>query len=124
MPDNKQVILIGLSPDVVDYAKHPGLTADKLRAALDADRSRLQELGYAAQICFVDPGRKPLDTVRAALADKRIGAVLIGAGVRGDPAQFVLFEALVNLVHTDAPQARICFNTGPTDSVAAVQRWL
>jgi hypothetical protein len=50
--------------------------------------------------------------------------VLIGAGVRTNPDEFALFETLVNLVHAKAPQARICFNTGFTDSVAAVQRWV
>ena len=34
-----------------------------------------------------------------------------------------VFERLVNAVHRAAPQARICFNTKPTDTAQAVQRW-
>jgi hypothetical protein len=49
--------------------------------------------------------------------------VLIGAGVRKDDDQFLVFEMLVNVVHEFAPQARIAFNTGPTDSDSAIQRW-
>lgn len=51
-------------------------------------------------------------------------AVLIGAGVRNDPEQFLLFERMVNLVHEHAPQARICFNNSPDSSADAVLRWL
>ena len=124
MTNAKQILLVGLDPTVVDYAKYPGLTPEKLLAVLTADESRLQALGHAATLCFIDLGATAQDTVRAALAQRRVDVVLIGAGVRADPAQFLLFEKLVNLVHAEAPQARICFNTGPTDSVDAVQRWL
>jgi hypothetical protein len=34
----------------------------------------------------------------------------------------LLFEKVINLVHRLAPQASICFNSNPADSVAAVQR--
>ena len=36
----------------------------------------------------------------------------------------MLFEKVVNLVHELAPDARICFNTTPADSVEAVRRWV
>ena len=42
--------------------------------------------------------------------------------VRKDDDHFLVFEQLVNTVHEHAPQARMAFNTGPTDSDAAVQR--
>jgi hypothetical protein len=48
---------------------------------------------------------------------------LIGAGLR-DPEQLLLFEKLLNLVHEQAPRARICFNSTPADSAEAVQRWV
>ena len=124
MANRKRVVLIGLDPEVVDYAKYPGLTPAKLEAALRADVARLGELGLDAGICFVDHGETAAATVTAALAEAPPDIVLVGAGVRTDPAEFLLFERLVNLVHEKAPQARLCFNTGPTDSLAAVQRWL
>jgi hypothetical protein len=39
-------------------------------------------------------------------------------------ANFILFEKLVNVVHADAPNAKIIFNTLPNDTDEAVKRWL
>jgi len=50
--------------------------------------------------------------------------VMIGAGVRIVPSNFILFEQMVNVVHEHAPQARICFNQMPADIAEAVKRWL
>lgn len=124
MVERKRVLLIGLDPAVVDYAKWPGLTAEKLEAGLRAEEARLRAAGLDAAICFVDHGQTAVDMVTAALAERSADIVLIGAGVRTDPAEFLLFERLINTVHEKAPSARICFNTGPTDSVDAVRRWL
>ena len=118
------VLLIGLNPAVVNYEKWPGLTAEKLEMGLRRDEASLNELGYQASICFIDHGETAADTIREQLASKDYACVLIGAGVRTDPDEFELFEQAINLVHELAPKARICFNTGPTDSVAAVQRWV
>jgi hypothetical protein len=57
------------------------------------------------------------------LKGEAIDVVLIGAGVRKDEEHFLVFERLVNVVHEHAPHARMAFNTGPTDSAAAIQRW-
>ena len=123
MATPKTVLLVGFDPSVVDYSKWPGLTPEKLRAGLDADRVRLNGLGYRAELCFVDLGA----TAEAHLAKKlkalRYDCVLIGAGVRTSQDHFILFERLLNVVHEHAPAARICFNTNPTDTAAAVQRW-
>ncbi|MEM8555510.1 MAG: hypothetical protein AAGF71_11895 [Pseudomonadota bacterium] len=122
MTPTKTALMIGLHPDVVDYGKWPGLTADKLRAGLDADLARLAEVGIAADVAFVDHGETAAEVAATKLAEKHWDVVLIGAGVRTDPDEFLLFETLINVVHSKAPQAAICFNTGPTDSLAAVQR--
>ena len=123
MTDRKTVLLIGLDPAVVDYAKWPGLTPERLQAALEGDVGRMKEAGFAAEICFIDHGETAAATVEAALAKTAFDIILIGAGVRTDPAEFHLFEQLLNVVHEKAPAARICFNTGPTDSLDAVKRW-
>lgn len=119
----KQVLLIGLHPDVVEYAKWPGLTPDKLERGLAAERDQLAALGFDADWLLV----KDADAGVAALADRlnaeRFAVVLIGAGVRKDEDQFLLFERLVNVVHQHAPQARMAFNTNPFDTADAVQRW-
>ena len=118
------VLMIGLDPAVVNYEKWPGLTAEKLEGALRRDEASLNELGYKASICFIDHGETAAATIRAKLDETSFDCVLIGAGVRTDPDEFLLFEKAINIVHEMAPQARICFNTGPMDSVAAVQRWV
>ncbi len=118
------VLMIGLDPAVVNYEKWPGLSPEKLEGALRRDEASLNELGYQASICFIDHGETAAATIRAQLEATRYDCILIGAGVRTDPDEFLLFEKAINVVHEIAPQARICFNTGPTDSVAAVQRWI
>ena len=123
MTDRKTVLLIGLDPAVVDYAKWPGLTPERLQAALEGDVGRLKEAGFAAEVCFIDHGETAAATVEAALAKTAFDVILIGAGVRTDRAELHLFEQLINVVHEKAPTARICFNTGPTDSLDAVKRW-
>ena len=120
----KNVLLIGLDPKVVNYDRWPGLTAEKLEAGLRRDEATLNASGYDARICFIDHGETAEDVVEAILAETDFACVLVGAGVRTDDDEFLLFEKLINVVHEHAPGARICFNTGPTDSVDAVQRWL
>lgn len=120
----KRVAIIGLHPSIVNYEKWPQLTPEKLATALNADVSTLNKLGYDASIIFVDHGQTAEEVVARALSDTPYDCILIGAGVRTDPDEFLLFEKLVNLVHRRAPQASICFNTNPMDTAAAVQRWI
>lgn len=120
---SKKVLLIGLDPAVVDYERWKNLSPEKLEAVLRKDEASLKELGYDAEICFIDHGETAETTVRGYLDGDGFDCVLIGAGVRMDTEEFLLFEKLINVVHQLAPSARICFNTGPADSVDAVQRW-
>ena len=122
MPEEKNVLLIGLDPAVVEYAKWPGLTPEKLQRGLQRDVDALKEHGIAAKVCFIDHGETAEATVRAALAETPPDCVLIGAGVRTDPDEFLMFERLVNVLREAVPGCPICFNTGPTDSLDAVRR--
>lgn len=119
----KKVLMVGWHPSVVNYDKYPGLTPEKLEHALRADETKLNDLGYDAAIGFIHSGDTALDQVETALKTTAYDVVLIGAGVRKDDDHFLLFETLINVVHRTAPGARIAFNTGPTDSDKAVQRW-
>jgi|SRR6516162_302017 hypothetical protein len=125
MPPEKKVLLIGLDPKVVDYA-HLAVKLDEatLRARLAADEKRLRDLGYDATWLLVDGGKTAEAVVLAAIMEKKFDCVLIGAGIRTIPPMFLLFEKLVNVVHANAPQAKICFNTVPEDTAVSVQRWL
>ncbi|MCK0169120.1 hypothetical protein MWU52_16315 [Jannaschia sp. S6380] len=119
----KKVLMIGWHPTVVDYAKYPGLTSEKLESALRADERRLNEEGYEASIGFIFDGDTATDQLTENLKESAYDVILIGAGVRKDDDHFLIFENLINVVHQHAPNARIAFNTGPTDSHAAVRRW-
>lgn len=125
----RSVLLVGLEPELIDfsqpdYARFPGLDAGKVRAALRADEARLRDLGYDAQTCLTDLGDTAEATLRAHLGRQRFDAVMIGAGVRMIPGQTRLFEMIVNLVREHAPHAKLCFNTQPSDTAEAVQRWV
>jgi len=125
MTRKKKVLLIGLDPKLVDYAHLPvKLDEPTLRAGLATDVQRLRDLGYDASWLLVDRGDTAEAVVSAALEDKTVDCILIGAGIRTVPPLFLLFEKLVNVVHEKAPQAKICFNTAPEDTAVSVQRWV
>ena len=124
MKRRSTVLLVGWNPNVVDYSKWPGLTSDKLRAALEADRARFEALGYDAELGLIDSAETSDLTLRKLLTAKQRDCVLIGAGVRTIPDYLQTFERLINTFHECAPNAKLCFNSGPFDSVDAVQRWV
>lgn len=124
MSEKKRVVLVGWNPEVVDYSKWPGLTPEKLRAALQGDRDKLNTLGYEAELLYINDAETAYHTVSEALGKTAYDCVLIGAGVRTIDEHFFVFEKLVNAVHRSAPTARICFNTNPGDTAEAVQRWI
>lgn len=123
-----RVVLIGLEPTLINfsepaYAAFPGLNAVKVQAGLDADIAKLNELGYAAELCLVDFGETAEAVLRRLFEAKAFDCVLIGAGVRMVAQNTPLFEKLINIVHECARDAKLCFNTNPSDSAQAVQRW-
>ena len=120
----KHVVICGLAPEVVDYDRYPGLTAERLMAALKADAGRLEALGYTVELCLVSDVAAGDTQLANTLARGECDCVLIGAGVREDPELFLLFEKLVNAAHQYAPDAKICFNTRPIDTAEAVRRWV
>ncbi len=118
-----RVLALGLDPKFVDFTKLTGLTPDLIGAFIHAQLERLRGLGYEVVSCLVDLGDTAEAVTLQHLNSGKFDCVLIGAGLR-DPAQLLLFEKLINLVHTHAPGAKICFNTTPADSAEAVQRWV
>jgi len=124
MTTRKSVLLIGFEPTLLDYATIPDLDAGKVTAALKADEARLRGLGYEVELCLIDLGQTAAKVVQDRLKQKQFNCILIGAGVRTIPKYFILFEKLINVVHEHAPQAKLCFNTKPSDTAEAVQRWI
>jgi hypothetical protein len=127
MTEEKSVLVIGLEPTLIDFSQPgyaPGLDATQVLAGLKASADELTRLGYSVHMCLTDFGDTAEAVVQQALQQTRFACILIGAGIRTNPSNFLLFEKLINVVHAHAPQARLCFNTMPSDTAAAVQRWL
>jgi hypothetical protein len=127
MTAKRSVLVIGLDPTLIDFSQPgyaPGMDPQKVLAGLKVSEEELTRLGYNVQMCLTDFGETAAAAVRGSLEQTRFDCVLIGAGVRVNPSNFLLFEKLVNVVHEHAPQAKICFNTLPSDTAAAVQRWV
>lgn len=127
MAGNGSVLVIGLDPKLIDFSQPgymPGMDAAKVMAGLKSSEDELTGLGYTVQTCLTDFGETAEAVVQRALEQQPFDCVLIGAGVRSNPSNFLLFEKLINVVHKHAPQAKLCFNTMPADTAAAVKRWL
>jgi hypothetical protein len=128
MPNQKSVIVIGLDPSFVDFTipvlKDSGMNAEKVMEGLNADQKELEGLGYFVQMCLTDLGETAPSVVQNYLEQRAFDCVLIAAGIRTLPDNFILFEKLINIAHRYAPQAKICFNTKPSDTAEAVARWM
>jgi hypothetical protein len=127
MATKVRVLLVGLEPEIVDYSKSPvpGLTAAKVRAAVEADSAKLETLGYSVTSLYVDDGKTAEAALTTALASGEFDCIMIGAGLRTVPPYFLLFEKLINVIHRHAPApTKLCFNTNPSDTADAVQRWV
>ena len=127
MKEAKSVLVIGLDPTLIDFSQPgyaAGMNATMVLAGLKSSEDELTRLGYSAQMCLTDFGETAEAVVQNQLMQKRFDCIVIGAGVRTNPNNFILFEKLINVVHEHAPQAKLCFNTLPSDTAAAVKRWL
>jgi hypothetical protein len=127
MAKKARVLLVGLDPDIVDYSKSPvpGLTAAKVRAAVEVDSAKLESLGYSVKSLYVDDGKTAEEALAAELSTDGYDCIMIGAGLRIVPPYFQLFEKLINVVHRHAPAStKVCFNTNPSDTADAVLRWV
>jgi hypothetical protein len=127
MTGEKSVLVIGLDPALIDFSKPgyaPGMNATKVLAGLKSSEDDLSRLGYSVKMCLTDLGETAEAVVQAQVTQQHFDCILIGAGVRTNPSNFLLFEKLINVVHQHAPQSKLCFNTLPSDTAAAVQRWL
>ncbi|WP_297513296.1 hypothetical protein [uncultured Caulobacter sp.] len=121
------ILIVGQDPDTVDFNAPgiaPGMTADKVRAGVEAALADLTAKGLAAKNLYIQPDPAVAEReVAEALAAAPYDVVVVGAGVRVPPIRLFLFEAVINAIHRGAPNARIAFNTRPDDSAEAALRW-
>ena len=127
MSDKKCVLVVGLDPTLIDFTQPgymPGMTAEKVFQGIKSSETQLTDLGYEVRTCLTDFGETAETVVENELKQKPWDCVLIGAGVRTVPSNFILFEKLVNVVHAHAPRAKMCFNQLPADIGESVRRWV
>jgi hypothetical protein len=120
----KRVLAIGIEPGVADYSAFPQLTPGLVRNYIEAQLLRLRDRGFEVTSCLIDLDAAAEAAVTAALREEHFDCIVIGAGLREPRERLLLFEKVLNLVHRLAPEAAICFNTTPADTVEAVQRWI
>jgi hypothetical protein len=124
MSKRNKVLLVGWNPEVVDYSKWPDMNAEKVLTGLNNEKQALKNMGYEPELFFLDNANTAPEKVEAHLQKEKYDCVLVGAGVRNNPDHLVLFEALVNVIHKNAINSKICFNTSPKDTAEAVKRWV
>jgi hypothetical protein len=128
MEKRKNILIVGIDPVLIDFSgpdvAAQNLNADRVLSALHSDRERLRGLGYEAELCLTDLGETAEQVLEERLKRETFDCVLIGAGIRVIPSSFLLFEKLINVIHARAPQAKLCFNTKPSDTAEAVMRWI
>ena len=108
----KSVLLVGIDPAMIDFSSADfapyNLNADRVMSALLAENQRLRDLGYESDLCLTDLGETAERVVEGKLRAKAFDCVLIGAGIRVNSLSFLFFEKLINIVHANAPQAKLC----------------
>ena len=119
----KRVLLVGIDPALIDFSPSSGRNAEQVRVAGNDAQQRLTALGYEVHQCLVDLGATAEAAVLTALSQHTFDCIMIGAALRALPQHTRLFETIINAVHQNAPIAKLCFNSSPSDTVEAVQRW-
>jgi hypothetical protein len=125
----RRVLGIGLDPYTVDFDteffRGKPLNPEVIAGEIKAEEVRIRAMGHDFEVLLIDArsgAAAASAAARAALARRPVDMVVIGGGVRFDPAQTPVLEALVNVVIEAAPGARIAFNTSPTDTAEAITR--
>ena len=125
----RRVLGIGLDPYTIDFDsdffRGKRLNADMIAGGIKADEARIRGMGHDFEWLLIDArggAEAARAVVRAELATRPVEVVVIGGGVRLDPAQTPVLEALVNTVIEAAPGTRVAFNTSPTDTAEAIGR--
>ena len=113
-------------------AGHRVLAVGIDRAIGERAQDALRESGLRATVITVTDDAAGDETLREALRADTYDAVSLGAGLSGQspprfpatPASTVWFNRLLNIVHVEAPTARIALARGPEDVLPAVEREL
>ena len=123
----KSILIIGEDPARMDFSAPdapPGMTAQKVTDGLEGSRDRLRAAGHEAEILLTGDVATVEAEAAAKLRERSWDVIVIGAGLRILPPMADKFEKLINVLHREAPAARLAFNSQPNDSDTAALRWL
>lgn len=123
----RRVLFVGQDPETVDFSDPslpPGFNAEKIKAGIAIGKEKLEQRGWQAELCMIQPNAAGLAMLEEKLAALTYDCVVIGAGLRIPPKSLTLFESVINTVHRAAPGAVIAFNTRPEDTADAAGRRL
>lgn len=123
----KTVLIIGMNPKTIDFSNSelpPNVTLEGIQNGTQVTLKELEKLGYKTELFLFDTGTTELRNLSTHLQSNKYQGILIGNGIRGISANFMLFEKIVNVVHQYAQNAKIIFNTNPVDNIESIQRWL
>ena len=121
------ILIIGEDPAQSDFDADDApkdMSADKVMAGLNGSVERLEAAGHTAQLLLTKDEATVEGQARTALGEGGFDVIVIGAGLRTLPPMAAQFEKLINVLHAEAPRARLAFNSNPADSDAAALRWL
>ncbi|HEX3757054.1 MAG TPA: hypothetical protein VHW23_00040 [Kofleriaceae bacterium] len=119
MSAHPNILLLGFEPSAV-----PGVDASMVNTAIVIGQQRFQAAGLTAEMCLIKPDATAEPQIVAQLTAKTYACVVIGGGLRKSDEFVELLERVIHLVRQHAPDTPIAFNTNPTTSLDAVQRWL
>src|SRR4030095_5105363 len=108
MAGENSVLVIGLDPTLIDFSQPgyaPGMDATKVLAGLKSSEKELPGPGEGREMCLAAFGETAEAVVQGRLEQRSFDCVLIGAGVRANPSNLLLFEKLINVVHDQIGRA-------------------
>lgn len=123
----KKILIIGMNPHSIDFTNPElpqELNAEIIEKGINATLEKLISMGYDAESFLIETGAVDLSDLAKLLREKNYDGIVVGNGIRGLKVNFILFEQIINMIHTHAPKSKIIFNTLPTDTPEAVKRWL
>lgn len=127
MADQKCVLIVGETPENMDFsdpAIPKGLTPEKIKEGLEESLNQLRGKGRVARLVYLDTKETALEQMAEALGWNVFDVIVVGAGLRIVPKQTEMFEVVMNVIRTAAPQAKLAFNLSPDDSAHAAERQL
>ena len=117
----KRVLGIGLDPYTIDIDSD-FFRGKPLKRRRDRGRDQGERGAHSLRMAADRRAWRSERGCPGALARQPVDVVAIGDGVRLDPAQTPVLEAVVNAVIEAAPGVWIAFNTSPTDTAEAIGR--